>query len=82
MPRARRSGRASCRSRCPTHSPKASSSSPGRPQRIRNSPKSQTLVEGKVGGHARDVFIASDDDGAKAAVREIAEDGGLRAVDA
>jgi|1185.fasta_scaffold1815462_2 predicted dinucleotide-binding enzyme len=60
----------------------AKSQTLGRPQRIRNSAKSQTLVEGKVGGQALVVFIASDDDGAKAAVRQIAEDGGLRAVNA
>jgi len=41
-----------------------------------------TLVEGQVDGQPLDVFIASDDDGAKAAVRQLVEDGGLRAVDA
>jgi 8-hydroxy-5-deazaflavin:NADPH oxidoreductase len=41
-----------------------------------------TLVEGRVSDAPLDVFIASDDEDAKRAVRQIAEDGGLRAVDA
>jgi 8-hydroxy-5-deazaflavin:NADPH oxidoreductase len=41
-----------------------------------------TLVEGQVGGQPLDVFVASDDHGAKDVVRQLAEDGGLRAVDA
>jgi 8-hydroxy-5-deazaflavin:NADPH oxidoreductase len=41
-----------------------------------------TLVEGSVGGQPLDVFIAGDDDGAKATVKQIVEDGGMRAVDA
>src|SRR6476646_9708132 len=41
-----------------------------------------TLADGQVGGQPLDVFIAGDDDGAKAAVRRLVEDGGLRAVDA
>jgi predicted dinucleotide-binding enzyme len=41
-----------------------------------------TLVEGRVGGQPLDVFIASDDEGAKDAVRRLVEDAGLRAVDA
>jgi 8-hydroxy-5-deazaflavin:NADPH oxidoreductase len=41
-----------------------------------------TLVEGKVGGEPLDVFLASDDEGAKGKVRQLVEDGGLRAVDA
>ena len=41
-----------------------------------------TLADGQVGGQPLDVFIAGDDDGAKAAVRRLIEDGGLRAVDA
>jgi predicted dinucleotide-binding enzyme len=40
-----------------------------------------TLVEGKVAGHALDVFIASDDEGAKSAVQQLAADGGLRPID-
>jgi NADPH-dependent F420 reductase len=40
-----------------------------------------TLVEGSVGGQPLDVFIAGDDDGAKATVKQLVEDGGMRAVD-
>jgi predicted dinucleotide-binding enzyme len=41
-----------------------------------------TLAAGNVAGQPLDVFVASDDDGAKAAVRDLVESGGLRAVDA
>jgi 8-hydroxy-5-deazaflavin:NADPH oxidoreductase len=41
-----------------------------------------TLAAGEVGGQPLDVFLASDDDGAKAAVRDLVESGGMRAVDA
>jgi NADPH-dependent F420 reductase len=41
-----------------------------------------TLVEGNVGGQPLDVFIAGDDDDAKATVASLAESGGLRPVDA
>jgi 8-hydroxy-5-deazaflavin:NADPH oxidoreductase len=41
-----------------------------------------TLVAGEVAGHPLDVFVASDDEGAKDAVRELAEGAGLRVVDA
>jgi 8-hydroxy-5-deazaflavin:NADPH oxidoreductase len=41
-----------------------------------------TLVEGEVSGQPLDVFIAGDDDGAKATVKQLVEDGGMRAVDA
>jgi predicted dinucleotide-binding enzyme len=41
-----------------------------------------TLVEGAVSGQPLDVFIAGDDDDAKATVRRLVEDGGLRPVDA
>ena len=41
-----------------------------------------TLVEGQVAGQPLDVFVASDDDDAKAVVRELAKDAGLRIVDA
>jgi predicted dinucleotide-binding enzyme len=41
-----------------------------------------TLVEGRVGGQPLDVFVASDDDGAKATVRELVESAGLRVLDA
>ena len=41
-----------------------------------------TLATGAVAGQPLDVFLASDDEGAKATVRELVETGGLRAVDA
>jgi len=41
-----------------------------------------TLVEGKVAGQPLDVLHAGDDDGAKAAVKQLVEDGGMRVVDA
>jgi predicted dinucleotide-binding enzyme len=41
-----------------------------------------TLVQGQVGGQPLNVLVASDDDDAKNAVRKLAEDGGLRAIDA
>jgi 8-hydroxy-5-deazaflavin:NADPH oxidoreductase len=41
-----------------------------------------TLAGGEVAGQPLDVFIASDDEDAKNAVRELAESAGLRAVDA
>jgi 8-hydroxy-5-deazaflavin:NADPH oxidoreductase len=41
-----------------------------------------SLVEGQVGGQPLDVFVASDDDEAKAKVRELAESAGLRVLDA
>src|SRR5215217_2825322 len=41
-----------------------------------------TLVEGAVAGQPLDVFVAADDDAAKGAVRQLAGDGGLRAIDA
>ena len=40
-----------------------------------------TLATGAVAGQPLDVFLASDDEGAKATVRELVESGGLRAVD-
>ena len=39
-------------------------------------------MEGQVGGQPLDVFVASDDEDAKARSAPLAEDGGLRAVDA
>ena len=36
---------------------------------------------GQVGGQPLDVFVASDDDEAKAKVRELAESAGLRVLD-
>ena len=41
-----------------------------------------TLVEGRVAGQTLDVFIAGDDDAAKGTVKQLVEDGGMRAVDA
>jgi 8-hydroxy-5-deazaflavin:NADPH oxidoreductase len=41
-----------------------------------------TLVEGQVGGQPLDVFVASDDEDAKALLRRLAEGGGMRLVDA
>ena len=41
-----------------------------------------TLVEGQVGGQPLDVFVASDDEEAKALLRGLAEDSGMRLVDA
>jgi 8-hydroxy-5-deazaflavin:NADPH oxidoreductase len=41
-----------------------------------------SLVEGEVSGQPLDVFVASDDDEAKAKVREIVESAGLRVLDA
>jgi predicted dinucleotide-binding enzyme len=40
-----------------------------------------SLVDGQVAGEPLDVFVASDDDEAKATVRELAEGGGLRVLD-
>ena len=41
-----------------------------------------TLASGTVAGQPLDVFIASDDEDAKATVRDLVESGALRAVDA
>jgi 8-hydroxy-5-deazaflavin:NADPH oxidoreductase len=41
-----------------------------------------TLANGTVAGQTLDVFLASDDEGAKAAVGDLVETGGLRAIDA
>ena len=41
-----------------------------------------SLVEGEVSGQPLDVFVASDDDEAKATVKELAESAGLRVLDA
>jgi NADPH-dependent F420 reductase len=41
-----------------------------------------TLVEGQVAGQPLDVLIASDDHDAKEVGRQLAQDGGLRAIDA
>ena len=48
-----------------------------------NTTFASTLVAGEVSGQPLDVFVASDDEDAKAAVRELAEGGaGLRVIDA
>jgi predicted dinucleotide-binding enzyme len=41
-----------------------------------------TLTEGEVAGEPLDVFIAGDDDEAKATVAQLARDAGLRPIDA
>lgn len=41
-----------------------------------------SLVEGRVAGQPLDVFVASDDEGAKATIRELGEGAGLRVLDA
>ena len=41
-----------------------------------------SLVEGQVADQPLDVFVASDDDDAKATVRELAESAGMRVLDA
>jgi predicted dinucleotide-binding enzyme len=41
-----------------------------------------TLVAGEIAGQPPDVFVASDDEDAKDAVRELADGAGLRVVDA
>jgi predicted dinucleotide-binding enzyme len=40
-----------------------------------------TLVDGEVAGQPLDVFLAGDDDAAKAAIKQIVSDGGLRPID-
>jgi predicted dinucleotide-binding enzyme len=47
-----------------------------------NTTFANTLGEGAVEGQPLDVLLAGDDDDAKGAVAKLAEDGGLRAVDA
>jgi 8-hydroxy-5-deazaflavin:NADPH oxidoreductase len=47
-----------------------------------NTTFANTLNEGEVAGEPLDVFLAADDEDAKATVAGLAEDGGLRAVDA
>ena len=47
-----------------------------------NTTFANTLNEGKVAGQPLDVFLAGDDDDAKAKVATLAEDAGLRPVDA
>ena len=47
-----------------------------------NTTFANTLREGEGAGQALDVFLAGDDEEAKATVAQLAEDGGLRPVDA
>jgi 8-hydroxy-5-deazaflavin:NADPH oxidoreductase len=47
-----------------------------------NTTFASTLTQGAVSGQPLDVFIAGDDEDAKAKVAQLAEDGGLRPVDA
>jgi predicted dinucleotide-binding enzyme len=47
-----------------------------------NTTFANTLTEGEVAGHKLDVFIAGDDEEAKARVAELARDGGLNPIDA
>jgi len=46
-----------------------------------NTTFAQTLVDGMVAGHALDVFIAGDDEGAKRQIADLVTAGGLRSVD-
>jgi 8-hydroxy-5-deazaflavin:NADPH oxidoreductase len=41
-----------------------------------------TLIDGEVAGQPLDVFLAGDDEEAKATVSQLVEDGGLRPIDA
>jgi 8-hydroxy-5-deazaflavin:NADPH oxidoreductase len=41
-----------------------------------------TLIDGEVAGQPLDVFLAGDDEEAKASVSKLVEDGGLRPIDA
>ena len=47
-----------------------------------NTTFARTLVDGEVAGQPLDVFLAADDEAAKATVSQLVEDGGLRAIDA
>jgi predicted dinucleotide-binding enzyme len=40
-----------------------------------------TLIDGEIGGKPLDVFLAGDDEEAKATVSQLVEDGGLRPID-
>jgi predicted dinucleotide-binding enzyme len=58
------------------------SSAPGaRVVKAFNTTFAGTLGEGEVSGQPLDVFVAGDDEDAKDAVAQLAEDGGLRPVD-
>ena len=60
----------------------ASAASGARFVKAFNTTFANTLREGEVAGQALDVFLAGDDEEAKATVAQLAEDGGLRPVDA
>jgi hypothetical protein len=47
-----------------------------------NTTFANTLADGEAGGQPLDVFVAGDDDGAKAKVGELVESSGMRPVDA
>jgi 8-hydroxy-5-deazaflavin:NADPH oxidoreductase len=47
-----------------------------------NTTFASTLIEGRVAGQPLDVFIAGDDEDAKATVAKLAQDGGLNPIDA
>jgi 8-hydroxy-5-deazaflavin:NADPH oxidoreductase len=60
----------------------AASASGARVVKAFNTTFARTLSEGSVAGQPLDVFVAGDDEEAKATVSKLAEDGGLRPVDA
>jgi 8-hydroxy-5-deazaflavin:NADPH oxidoreductase len=60
-----------------------SASAPGaRVVKAFNTTFAGTLMDGQVAGQPLDVFLAGDDDEAKATVSKLVEDGGLRPIDA
>jgi 8-hydroxy-5-deazaflavin:NADPH oxidoreductase len=60
----------------------AASASGARVVKAFNTTFANTLSEGRVGDQPLDVFMAGDDEEAKATVAKLVEDGGLRPVDA
>lgn len=60
----------------------ASSAAGARVVKAFNTTFAGTLTEGRVAGQPLDVFIAGDDEDAKATVAKLAEDGGLNPIDA
>jgi predicted dinucleotide-binding enzyme len=60
----------------------ASAPDPSKVVKAFNTTFAGTLVDGTVAGQPLDVFIAGDDGDAKAKVKQLVEDGGMRAVDA
>lgn len=55
---------------------------PESPQYSDNTTFAGTLEEGQVASQPLDVFVASDDQEANGTVKQLAEDGGLRSIDA